>query len=89
MSLLWDFIIDELLIILNNKGYYTQGYAEHNATLIVRKVQALFLKSSDIKEGWSGQENRRVNPAKATLVPFLTRRKLVGLKPRTLQNETV
>lgn len=36
-SLLWDFVI----VILNNAGYYTQGYAGDIAILIMRKKASI------------------------------------------------
>lgn len=33
----WDFVIDELLINLNNAGYYTLGYADEVPIVIMGK----------------------------------------------------
>ncbi|KAK9704100.1 Reverse transcriptase (RNA-dependent DNA polymerase) [Popillia japonica] len=91
--LLWDLVIDELLVTLNDEGYYTQGCADDIAILIVGKnastISELMQRALTRTEGWCGQEHLRVNPAKATLVPFTKIRKLDGLKPPILHNEPV
>lgn len=73
-------------------GYYTQGYAADIAILIVGRnasTNSELQKASKTTDGWCRQENPGVNPAKETLVHFMTRRKRDSLKPPTLHDEAV
>lgn len=89
--LLWDMVIDELIVLLNNLGYYTQGYADDIVILTQGKhagaVSELMQGALGIVEGWCIKENLRVNPTKTKLIPFTNKRKLDKLKPPTLFNE--
>lgn len=82
--LLWDLVVDDLLTELNNKGLYTQGYADDLVVLIRGKhahvISELMQQALNIIESWCNRENLMVNPNKTTMIPFTRRRKLEDIK---------
>jgi hypothetical protein len=89
--LLWDLVADDMLVILNNQGYYTQGYANDIVILILRKhantLSELMQRALDIGEGWCLKEKLQVNPSKTALIPFTDKNNLEGLILPTFFNE--
>jgi hypothetical protein len=89
--LLWDLVVDDLLLTLNNQGYYTLGYADDIVILILEKhaniVLELMLRALDVVEGWCLREKLQVNTNKTALLPFINKRNLEGLRLPTFFNE--
>jgi hypothetical protein len=58
--LLWDLVVDDLLLTLNNQGYYTLGYTDDIVILILEKHAnielELMLRALDVVEGWCLRE---------------------------------
>ncbi|XP_072161372.1 retrovirus-related Pol polyprotein from type-1 retrotransposable element R1 [Bemisia tabaci] len=71
---LWNLVADELLVRLNEAGYYAQAYADDFVILIRGKhcndLSDLMSGALRIVEEWCRDKNLRVNPTKTTLVPF-------------------
>lgn len=81
---LWNLVVDELLVELNNKGFYAQGYADDICILIRGKipqtVAELTLQALKVVENWCERVSLSVNPSKTVIVPFTLRRNLEGLR---------
>lgn len=89
--LLWNLVVDGLLNTLNDKGYFSQGYADDLVILIQGKylntISEVMQSALKEVESWCGRVNLKVNPSKTTLVPFTLKRKLEELKPPVLCGE--
>ena len=66
--LLWDLVVDELLVNLNRQGFYTQGYADDLVILVRGKhlpaLSGRMQAALKIVEAWCITENLKVNPGK-------------------------
>jgi ribonuclease HI len=75
---LWNLVVDELLRILNEQGFYAQGYADDIVILIRGKHLVVCLelvqRALTIVEEWCSREGLTVNPAKTVMVPFTNKR---------------
>ena len=92
--LLWDLVVNSLLVKLNSHGIYTQGYADDIAILIRGKFTStvfdLMQKALQVVEEWCGEENLRVNPSKTALVAFTRKRLKENMyKPPVFYNKTL
>ena len=80
--LLWTIVIDELLCILNNKGFKTDGFADDLFILI---LGSFFSTTSDLVQqacntiqGWCNDVGLSVNPDKVNLTVYTRKRKRDG-----------
>jgi hypothetical protein len=85
--LLWSLVVDELLVGLNQRGIYAQGYADDICLLAKGKfpntISGLMQWALDFVEEWCDGHGLTVNPDKTELVAFTRRRKLPGFfEPR-------
>lgn len=82
--LLWNLVVDELLMKLNGEGYYTQGYADDIVVLIRGKfpsvVTDVMQSSLHRIEEWCSRVNLKVNPEKTVLIPFTKQTNLRSMK---------
>jgi hypothetical protein len=82
--------MNDLLHELNNDGYYTVGYANDTAILIIGKfhqtVSDILQTSLCTVQQWWDTTNLSINPFKTEVIPFTRRRNLTGLKEPTLFN---
>jgi hypothetical protein len=89
--LLWNLVIDGLIENLNNAGYYTQGYANDLAILILgtefNTTMDLMQGALKIVKDWCNVEGLRVNPRKTALIPFTYKRKDRNITTPTLFGE--
>jgi hypothetical protein len=89
--LLWDLVVGDLLVTLNNQGYYTQGYANDIVIPILGKhantVSELMQRALDTVEGWCLREKLHIHPNKTALIPFINKRNLDGMRLPTFFNE--
>jgi hypothetical protein len=89
--LLWDLVAEDLLVTLNNQGYYIQGYADDIVILILGKhanmLSELMQSALEIVEGWCLKEKLQVNPSKTSLIPFTNKKNLEGLRFPTFFNK--
>jgi hypothetical protein len=90
--LLWSLIIDDLILELNKKGYYTVGYADDIAILINLKFQNTVSEVLQMALGtvqqWCDRTKLYINPKK-TVIPFTRKRNIMGLKEPILFNKRI
>lgn len=83
--LLWNLVMDGLLVELNNEGYSSLGYADDLVILVEGKfsitIRERMQRALNVVNRWCSREGLKVSPPKTTLVPFTRRRKLEGLGP--------
>ena len=91
--LLWCLVVDELLVILNERGYYSIGYADDVAIIIngtfPNTVSEILQSALKEVEKWCDRIQLSINPQKTVIVPFTKRKKLVGLKEPLLFGERI
>ena len=81
--LLWNLVVDGLLLDLSNKGIFAQGYADD----VVLMVQGKFTNTvADIMNdslrhvtNWCQREGLSINPSKTVVVPFTRKKNLESL----------
>ena len=88
--LMWNLVVNGLLVILNANGYYAQGYADDVVVLIRGKYTAVISElmqgAMKMVEEWCVAEDLSINPSKTTLVPFTKKKNLDGLTPPIIFN---
>jgi hypothetical protein len=86
-SLLWNLVVDRLLIVTNDLGLSTYGYADDIVIVqgkfahTVREIMQVALNKVD---KWTVKEGLNVSPHKTAIVLFTNRRKIEGLGPLML-----
>ena len=91
--LLWCFVVDSLLVEMQELGFHVQAYADDVCALtsdkslrrLCTKVQRILDKIDD----WCMRQGLSVNPNKTTIVLFTRKRKLDGLSLPTLKGVTL
>lgn len=90
--LLWSVLVDELIQILNNKGYKTIGYADDISVIIEGKHEGtignLMQDALDITGRWCKKEGLSINPAKTTIIPF-TRKRAIDIPTLNIEGVEV
>ncbi|CAL1681165.1 unnamed protein product [Lasius platythorax] len=80
--LLWNLVVDELIVRLNQGGFYTQAYADDLATFVIARdantVSGLLRTALGRIKRWCIETGLSVNPDKTELVVFTGKRKLEG-----------
>ena len=80
--LLWCLVVDELIMKLNELGFYTQGYADDIAILVKGKfsniVSDQMQAALDFVSLWCEGKGLSVNPLKTELALFTRNRQLKG-----------
>lgn len=75
--LLWTIVIDDLIAMLNNMGYYTIGYADVVCIIIVgtrgTSISERMKRAIKLTMDWCGTHGLSINPSKTVLVPFRKR----------------
>jgi hypothetical protein len=91
--LLWSLVVDDLLWELNDKGYYTVGYADDTAILIQGKFPSTASECLQMAlytvQRWCERTDFPINPNKMVIVPFTRRRKIKNHRELTLFNKTI
>jgi hypothetical protein len=87
-SLLWNLVVDRLLVITNDLDFSTFGYAD-DIVIIVQgtfehTVRELMQSALDVVVNWVVKEGLNISPHKTTIVSFTNRRKVRDLRPITL-----
>lgn len=81
--LLWCLVINELLILLNDRGFQTEGFSDDLATLLrgkfVNVLCDLLQTVLNIVSKWCDDNELTVNPGKTKMILFSRRRKIEGL----------
>lgn len=82
--LLWCLVINELISILNDKGFQTEGFSDDLASLLrgkyVNVLCDLLQTILNIVSKWCDENELSINPAKTQMILFTRKRKIVGLK---------
>jgi hypothetical protein len=78
--LLWNLVIDRLVVATNDLGFSTFGYA-NNIVLIVQGkfahiVKELMQGALNVVVKWAVKEGLNISPHKTAIVPFTNRRKI-------------
>lgn len=80
--LLWNLVVDSLIKSLNDRGYYTQGYADDIVILILGKdfniTCQLMQNALNYVSKWCIERDLKVSAQKTNLVPFTRKRKWEG-----------
>lgn len=91
--LLWNLVVDELLVKLGNQGHNTVGYADDIAIiehgLFNETVRDRMQEALDIVTQWAENEGLKVSPEKTAIIPFTRRRNLDGLGPLRISNQEI
>jgi len=80
--LLWNLVVNSLIKHLNDRGYYTQGYADDIVILILGNdfniTCELMQNALSYVSKWCTERNLKASPQKTNLVPFTRKRKWEG-----------
>jgi hypothetical protein len=94
LPLLWGLVVDDFLCKRNESGYYTVGYADDIAILIIGKfpqtVSEILQTALRTVQQWCERTKLSINPDKMYIViPFTTKRYVKGLKKPTLFSKRI
>jgi hypothetical protein len=88
---LWNLVADRLLIITNDLGYNTYGYADDIVIIIQGKfehtIREIMQEALNVVAIWAANEGLKISPHKTAIVPFTNRRKTEGLGPLLLHGK--
>jgi len=82
--LFWNIVLDTLINLLNNNGFYIVAYADIVILQTGRFVNTLCNRAQDgikLIETWCKEHSLSINPDKTEMVFFTRKRSLSGLKP--------
>ena len=78
--LLWNLVVDELIRILNDLGFFAVGYADDIVILIKGKCEEILPdileRGLNTAKRWCEEKSLRVNPTKTEIVIFTRKYKL-------------
>ena len=88
--LLWNLVVDRLLVVTNDLGFSTYGCAD--IVIIVQGkfayiVRKFMQKALNVVVKWAVSEGLNISPHKTAIVPFTNRRKIEDLGPLTLHGK--
>jgi hypothetical protein len=82
--LLWNLVVDRLLVETSDLGFSTFGYADDIVIIVQEKfahtVRELVQRALDVVVKWAVKEGLNISPHKTNIVPFTNRRESGGLK---------
>lgn len=88
--LLWNLVVDGLLVELTDAGIYIQGYADDIVLMVQGKycnvVADMMNVGLRLVNRWCEREGLSVNPLKTVIVPFTRKRNLESLSRLKLGN---
>jgi len=86
--LLWNLVIDRLLMITNVLGFSTFSYADKIVIIVQGKfahtVRDITQEALNVVVKWAVKEGLNISLHKTAIVPFTNRRNTEGLGPLTL-----
>jgi hypothetical protein len=89
--LLWILVVDDRLWGLNDRGYYTVGYADDIAILtngnFPQTVSEVLQTALHTVQQWCQRTKLSINPNKTVVIPFTRRRNTKGLRELILYGE--
>jgi hypothetical protein len=90
-SLVWNLVVDRLLVVTNDLGFCTFGYADDIAIIVQGKfahiVGEIMQETLTFVVKWAVKEGPNISPHKTAIVPFTNRRKTEGLGPLILHGK--
>jgi hypothetical protein len=92
-SLLWNSVVDRLLVETNDLGFSTLGYTDDIVIIVqgqfAHTVRELMQGALDVVVKWVVKEGLNIGTHKTTIVPFTNRRKVDDLGPLTLHGRNL
>jgi hypothetical protein len=89
--LLWNLVVDRLLVATNDLGFSTFGYADDIVIIVHGKfthiVREIMQEALNVVIKWAVKEGLNISPHKTAIVPFTNRRKVEGLRPLNLHGK--
>ena len=89
--LMWNLVVDGFLVITNDLGFSTYGYADDIVITVQGKfaytVRELMQEALNVVVKWAVSESLDISPHKTAIVPFTDRRKTEDLGPLTLHGK--
>jgi hypothetical protein len=89
--LLWNPVVDRLLVATNDLGFSTFGYADNTVSIVQGKfahtVREIMQEALTVVVKWTVKEGLNISPHKTAIVPFTNRRTIEGLGPLTLHGK--
>jgi hypothetical protein len=78
--LLWNLVVDRLLVATNGLGFSIFGYADDIVTIVqgksARTVRELMQGALNVVVKWALKEGLNISPHKTAIVPFTNRREI-------------
>jgi hypothetical protein len=89
--LLWNLVVDRLLVVTNDLGFSTFGYADDIGIIVQGKfphtVRGIMQEALNVVVKWAVKEGLNISPHKTAIIPFTNRRKTEGLGPLILHGK--
>jgi hypothetical protein len=86
--LLWNLVVDRLLVATNDLGFSTFGYADDIVQgKSAHTVRELMQGALNVVVKWAVKEGLNISPHKTAIVPFTNRRRIEDLGPLTLHGK--
>ena len=89
--LMWNLVVDGFLVITNDLGFSTYGYADDIVITVQGKfaytVRELMQEALNVVVKWAVSESLDISPHKTAIVPFTDRRKIEDLGPLILHGK--
>jgi hypothetical protein len=83
--LLWNLFVDRLVIVINDLGFRTFGYADDIVIIVQGKfahtVRELLQTALNVVVKWAAKEGLNISPHKTAVAPFTSKIILEGLGP--------
>jgi hypothetical protein len=91
--LLWNLVVDRLLVVTNDLGFRTFGYADDIVIIVQGKyehtVRELMQSALDVVVNWVVKEGLNISLHKITIVSFTKRRIMRDARPITLLGKEI
>ena len=89
--LLWNLDVDRLLVVTNDLGFSTFGYADDIVIRVQGKfahsVREIMQEALNVVVKWAVKEGLNISPHKTAIVTFTNRRKSEGIGPFILHGK--
>jgi len=89
-SLLWNPVVNGLLVVTNDLGFSTFGYSDDIVIIVQGKfahtVREIMQEALNVVVKWAVKEGLNISIHKTAIVPFTNRRKVEGLGPLKLHS---
>jgi hypothetical protein len=89
--LVWNLVVGRLLIVTDDLGFSTFGYADNIVIIVHGKfahtVREIMQEALNVVVKWAVNNGLNISPHKTAIVPFPNRRKIEGLGPLKLHGK--